>query len=341
MCPRMFEHVRWWAAGGTLILFAIGTIVWIRSVRQDSGSGKPNPQINIKWASLGWQRWQWLLTEPIGRIVAIALASVVICFLGWLIDIAGAVTGQTILAAKLLRFYWFRWADIAVPLAVVASAAATITRASFTTASFDLKSISPRGSYLVTACILLVGAAVFFHWRTESSQLLAPADRWLMERPGPIPVRHDPQYDNDKLPQRFQEWLAVCQWIRENSPSDSLWLTPKHQQTFKWYAQRAEVVSWKDVPQDNASIIEWYRRCEESDEPGVISCAPPRNPDGSFRGWKTEELIALARKYRFNWILLDRTYQDAPPLLECKYPLDIDNRSFAVFYVSDAMINAK
>jgi hypothetical protein len=228
-----------------------------------------------------------------------------------------------------------------VPLAVVVLVASTITQASFTAESQSLKSISKRGSYLVTACMLIVGIAVYFHLRTESSQSLAPADRWLMERPGPFSVRHDPQHDFDKLPQRFQEWLAVCEWIRENSPADSLWLTPKHQQTFKWYAQRAEVVSWKDVPQDNASIIEWYRRCEESDEPGVISCAPPRNPDGSFRGWKTEELIALARKYKFNWILLDRTYQDSPPLLECKYPLEIDNRSFAVFYVSDRMINAK
>src|SRR5690606_37270496 len=31
-------------------------------------------------------------------------------------------------------------------------------------------------------------------------------------------------------------------------------------QTFKWYAQRPEVVTWKDVPQDAESVIEWSRR---------------------------------------------------------------------------------
>ncbi|MFO0942510.1 MAG: DUF6798 domain-containing protein [Pirellulales bacterium] len=333
----MFEHVRWWAAGGTVLAWISTTIIWLRTCANRVNKAKTK---TARWKRLE-QFWQWLITVPAGRIVAIAAASLVICFLGWLIDLLGAVTGQTILAAKLLRFYWFRWSDIAVPLSVVVLASLVITRVSFSAESTSLKAVTSRGSYLITSSILLVGLALFFHWRTESSQLLAPADRLLMERPGPFPVSHDPEHDFDKLPQRFQEWLAVCQWIRENTPQNSLWLTPKHQQTFKWYAHRAEVVTWKDVPQDNASIIEWYRRAEGTDEPGVLSCAPPRKPDGSFRDWTTAELVALARKYRFNWILIDRTYQESPPLLECKYPLDIDNRSFAIFYVSDAMINAK
>jgi hypothetical protein len=29
---------------------------------------------------------------------------------------------------------------------------------------------------------------------------------------------------------------------------------------FKWYAQRAEYVTWKDCPQDAAGILEWKSR---------------------------------------------------------------------------------
>jgi hypothetical protein len=134
------------------------------------------------------------------------------------------------------------------------------------------------------------------------------------------------------LPQRYVDWLAVCQWIQENTPADSLWLTPPYQQTFKWYAGRAEVVCWKDVPQDNAAIIQWYRRLQQ--------CKLPRHSNGKPRGWNADELIELAREYRFQWILVDRTYQDQPPLLESKYPLLVDNRSFAVFYISTRLLES-
>ncbi len=58
----------------------------------------------------------------------------------------------------------------------------------------------------------------------------------------------------------MSDWIAVCDWVNESLPPDELLLTPRNQQSFKWYAQRAEVVNWKDVPQDAESLIEWRRR---------------------------------------------------------------------------------
>lgn len=186
------------------------------------------------------------------------------------------------------------------------------------------------------------------HWR-HMNQMQAPAaDMMMLKSVGPVLVDWDSEIEPtssasqtviDSLlgwatsaptSQRYADWLAVCQWIRENTPPDSLWLTPKHQQTFKWYACRAEVVNWKDIPQDSPSIIEWYRRIQR--------CQPPRDRLGMPRGWTTDELLELARKYRFQWVLIDRSYQESPPLLESKYPNLIDNRSFAVFYISDETI---
>jgi hypothetical protein len=63
--------------------------------------------------------------------------------------------------------------------------------------------------------------------------------------------------------QVFRDWLAVCRWAQLSSEEDEVFLTPRHQQTFKWYAGRAEVVNWKDVPQDAASLHEWDRRFQE------------------------------------------------------------------------------
>jgi hypothetical protein len=158
--------------------------------------------------------------------------------------------------------------------------------------------------------------------------LIPAADRLVVESVGKHPIQTD----------RYIDWLAACKWIRENTPHDSLWLTPKYQQSFKWHAERAEVVCWKDVPQNNAAVIEWYHRIER--------CAPPRDSHGSIRDWTTQELLDLSSQYGFRWLLIDRSYQSQPPALEIKYPLVeqgeyVDNRSFAVLYIPDALVKAK
>lgn len=348
MCPRFFDTERWLAAGFTLAMFGVVAYRWLRA----------NTELKSQLVGSWLQRFKQLTNDSVGRIVAIALGSLAISLIGWLIDTIGFASGHNTTAAKLLRFYWFRWSDVAVPMSIAVMAGWFLTRWSFKPELFQLndashastgktlrdatlKDVTKQGSFRLSLAIVLLSGLGYLHWKNEDHDLISPADRWLLEKPGPFPVKEDTDYHSDPLPQRYRDWLAACAWIRENTPTDSLWLTPKHQQSFKWYAQRAEVVSWKDVPQDNQSIIEWYRRIEESEDPGVLSCAPPRKSDGSIRGWTTDELINLAKKYKFNWILIDRTYQDVPPLLESKYPIHIDNRNFAIFYISDFLIEGK
>jgi hypothetical protein len=55
-------------------------------------------------------------------------------------------------------------------------------------------------------------------------------------------------------------WREMCQWIAEETPADAVFLTPRLDQTFRWYAARAQVVSRKDIPQDAPGIVEWWRR---------------------------------------------------------------------------------
>ncbi|HEY2895107.1 MAG TPA: DUF6798 domain-containing protein, partial [Pirellulales bacterium] len=70
----------------------------------------------------------------------------------------------------------------------------------------------------------------------------------------------DPRPPADSSIVNLPAWRELCEWIAENTPSDAVFLTPRLDQTFHWYAGRAEVVSRKDIPQDARGIVEWWRR---------------------------------------------------------------------------------
>ena len=60
--------------------------------------------------------------------------------------------------------------------------------------------------------------------------------------------------------EQFIDWREACDWLRENTPTDSLVLTPRESSAFKWFAERAEFVCYKDCPQDAAGILTWNQR---------------------------------------------------------------------------------
>jgi hypothetical protein len=305
-------------------------------------------------AAIGMLAWLFIATalsrdpvrlrqglRPVDSILLIAWLSVIISLMGLLIDLSVRLGFRHDLAARLLRFYFFRWSDVAVPLAIV------VVMANYWTQPIGEKheAMSSAGWRLTLRFLfvyIVVGSIGVWHWAGIMAVPVPPADLSLLRSLGPFssePLASSHRWELEDiedggnsvgLPQRYIDWLAACEWINENTPQDSLWLTPRYQQSFKWHAARAEVVNWKDVPQDNSSIIQWYQRIQR--------CRPPRDGNGKPRGWTTEELIDLARQYKFQWVLVDRTFQQTPPLLECKYPLLIDNRSFAVFFIPQSML---
>ncbi len=319
LSPQLFAVHRHWAASISLLAFAFATILWTSSNRHSQSNDNKTSK----------------LQTGLGRLLLCGWMSVIFALLGLAIDWSLSVPRPDI-AAKLLRFYWFRWSDIAVPLvssiviwnwlagAIVSSSVSTSPHSP---SHRPLEHQWLKNGLLAVAIVATILAAASRLQLNETRHVPA-ADRLVVESVGRNAIDTE----------RYVDWLAVCQWIRENSPSDSFWLTPKYQQSFKWHAQRAEVVCWKDVPQDNASVIEWYHR--------IQNCAPPRDRSGRIRDWTTEELIDLSAQYGFRWILLDRTYQSQPPALEIKYPVVenghyIDNRSFAVLYIPDALLREK
>ncbi len=301
----------------------------------------------------------------VGGLLTIAWLSVLIASIGLAVDFLFSRTNgpfpQPLLASKILRFYWFRWADVAVPLGWTLCAwslasqfckpgaekpslseslapspkrddrlsqSVTTDRtghgvnssASFVASSFGRVFAQATLSISILITLTCIGLQLVSEW----NQTIPPADQLVVNTYG---NQRKIEWEGSES-DRYTDWLAVCKWIRSDTPSDSLWLTPKYQQSFKWHAQRAEVVCWKDVPQDSASVVEWYRR--------ITQLEPPRNQYGQIRGWTDEELRQLSREYDFEYVLVDRTYypaQEPPPKLEIVYPTDVDNRSFAVFRI--------
>ncbi len=308
LSPQLFAPERHTAAIVSLVVLAISTLVYRLSISVRS--------------RVACQNYRVLLTS--------AWFSVFFASIGWLIDWSLSNSRPDI-AAPILRFYWFRWADAAVPLASSLVLWKWLSMANSLSGSprEETKSM-PRPHHRGLLGLALAASTIVLLARLPWSEtrVLPSADRLVVDSVGKI--------DRQSV-DRFVDWLAVCQWIRENSPHDSLWFTPKYQQTFKWYAQRAEVVCWKDVPQDNAAVIEWYHRIQR--------CAPQRMPNGEQRDWTTEELLKLSAEYGFRWVLLDKTQQLNAPALEILYPLIEngyypDNRSFAVFRIPEWMLDS-
>src|SRR5262249_27397499 len=94
--------------------------------------------------------------------------------------------------------------------------------------------------------------------------------------------------------------------------------------TFKGDSGPDEVATWKDMPQDSRSIIDWYQRLHD------IFGAEGDNPEQPWResliGLSADQLRALGTKYGAQYVIVQKLAGTSPPNLEEVY----GNRSFAV-----------
>lgn len=131
--------------------------------------------------------------------------------------------------ASLLKFYPFRCFD-----GLLSITAAIVVGHGVQLRIRQMANAHTLRQTLLTATILLL--AFVQAWRTRE---VAPAG---YTRP------------------QFEEWKDACRWIRENTATDALVLTPRESFAFKWFAERAEYVCYKDCPQDAAGILMWNTR---------------------------------------------------------------------------------
>ena len=237
--------------------------------------------------------------------------------IGWFVaaTVGFAVTGWCIgqledrhpdLTAKLLRYYWFRLTDVTVPLLLGLVTAAVFQRI-------------PSHRWLrglAMACLLLAVSGVGWSVWDRSRVGVPPSAGHRL-------LGWHRQASPEAQQATFRDWLAVCRWIRVATPEDEVFLTPRHQQSFKWYAGRAEVVNWKDVPQDAANLEEWRRRLRD--------VFPSRL--GTVRvSIQYRTLQELADRYGVRYLVVDRRVVGQELPLVRVYPRSPErNRTYAVY----------
>ena len=258
----------------------------------------------IAWATLCWKLRR---AESRRFHMFVAGAGVIAC-VGILIDQLTLASPEMYyspalqMSAGLLRFYWFRLSDALIP-AGLALACGQVLRSQLVEGA--------RQRWLIAAIVLVS---------------LFVGDAYLRRHADPRPdavIQADvSEFDTQ---QRFADWTAACRWINNHTEEDELVLTPRGQQTFKWYAERGEVVVWKDIPQDARGITEWWRLHNEVYPPEVRSYGLVRHDISTLQ--------KLANDYGFRYIIIDRGKSTTLLNLQRVFPLRWDAASAYEVYL--------
>lgn len=198
----------------------------------------------VSFAALWWG-WRGRASRPLRLLVGFAWAAEAISFLALAISLFGWNHPEW--AASLLRYYWHRLADIATPL----GASLIVLQ------WLDTGLIRQHRRAALAAAVLTLGCVVYL------ADVVAPR------------LEGDPPR-GDRLMADPLAWIEMCDWINANTEPDALFLVPKNSHTFKWRAERAEVVTYKDIPQDARSMVEWRRRLSDVFQVGVRASGKPR-----------------------------------------------------------------
>ena len=132
-------------------------------------------------------------------------------------------------------------------------------------------------------------------------------------------------------PTNHRAWREMCRWIAENTEEDAVFLVPRRDESFKWYAKRANVSTWKEMPQDAASMVKWYETMNDCyslnlPEEEKAKVNEKLAPLYAILATKSQnDLILLQEKYHFSYILSDRNPQQSP--------LDLPIVHETVFYI--------
>lgn len=223
--------------------------------------------------------------------------TVVIAVLGFAIGIF--CRQHPSLAASLLRFYWFRLSDVMVPLGVAIGGPAAI---------LSVRHVRPWLVRGVTTGILLLGM-----WYLGS---------YAMIRPFPVLGRYY------SLRGDYFCWRQACEWIDSSGtiPPDAVFLTPRLNQTFRWYAHRGEVANWKDIPQDPRSLQAWWQRIVDLHATGYLDPAYRWYPTLACQG--ADRLRQLGRRYGASYVIT----VSWPPL---DLPLEYCNGDFSIYRLEE------
>jgi hypothetical protein len=255
-----------------LAIFASGLVVTRRLVRRNELTG-----IDV---------------DRLWRMARFALLAFGLSVMGLAIEALLSAKSQAV-GAGILKYYWFRLADVTVPWA------SALLWTAITVALMKLR--RARGVLLLITMLALCGYGLGQHVVARTRAPLSPADRAIVDQ---------------------EAWRDVCEWARSQTDPQALFLTPRSGVSFKWRAERPEVVNYKDIPQSAADIVEWRRRVR-----AIYGGADPFGVPilvGDLGELGGQHVATVGRKY-------DADYAIAGALNPLSLPVAYRNRGFVVY----------
>ncbi len=186
-----------------------------------------------------------------------------------------------------------------------------------------------RAAVLAATCgVATEGRTAMDGWvdRRDGDQSVGPriasAARHGLVRAPPVVPRADKSMV-------YSDWRDVCKWAGEHTDPGAQFITPRMACSFRWYAGRGEVVTWKDIPQNAAGIVAWWHRLTDLFAVGFAGGTdqPPAHWVESLAQLGPKRLAELAEKYHADYVILE-LFPDVPPLP--LHPL-YANASYAVY----------
>lgn len=224
-------------------------------------------------------------------IMRFAIVTLLISLLGLVWEFV--MWNNPVMAAKLLKFYFYRLADVAIPVSTCLMVA------------WFVNSLAQRGSKWGLPLLVVATALPIAHLLDTS---------WTRYQ--------NPRPPGTRSVKNLDSFRQACDWISKNTSSDSVFLAPKHAHAFKWYAGRSDVVAWKDIPQNAEDMVLWHKRFY--DIYWYYNAAGEHLPYRSIAAQGAERIRKLAEKYDFDYVLT----HEYPPLL---LPVVYSNNHYAIY----------
>lgn len=299
LSPLRYEPIRWYGHASLLV----AAIVILKVTLQNGAANDRTDTMNGNRP-----------TEALAavRVVQnVALAAFAITCVGILIDALVPYMSWNV-AAGLLRFYWFRINDVTWPIVIALA---------MMTWRFNHAGAATNRMKLFLACSMTVVCLAFLIQNFQAKTTFA-------SHLGEKSVRKI-LYTGETSHSLELDWLAACNWIRTNTDSDAVFLTPRMQQNFKWYAERAEIYCFKDCPQDAQGILDWHQRRYDTALVGNRKLSKTE---------MTNILSDLTSRYRVDYWIVDLRWQQTAPDLPRIYPgNEEENPSYAVYQIPSVL----